>query len=201
MSEKPSAIFFCGEQSRYGAAHICPFLEEFDVKAIVLADDERWKQFRSVLHGGSPPRPPFAKRWWHESRAWLKAAIPDAIVRLIRKDYHRQPKMDPYAAIRRSGVPVRTINDANQSTALDWVRDVNADLLISAAYPQIFSSELVAIPKTGSVNFHPSLLPKYRGAHPHFWAIANGEQSSGITAHFMTGELDQGDIIASDRSK
>jgi len=196
MTKKISAICFCGERSRYGAAHISPVLEAFDVKAVVLADTERWRTFRKSLHGRTLPRVSFIKRWQRESRGWFKAVVPEAVVRLIRKDYRREPQADHRAAIRRLGVPVRTINDANHSSTLDWVRDVNVDLLISAAYPQIFSSELVSIPKLGGVNFHPSLLPKYRGAHPHFWAIASGEESSGITAHFMTGALDQGDIIS-----
>ena len=98
MSEKISAIFFCGDKSRYGAAHISPVLEEFDVKAIVLADDERWQQFRRSLHGRTPPRASFMKRWRQESRGWLKVVIPDAVVRLIRKDDHREQKISHHFA-------------------------------------------------------------------------------------------------------
>ena len=67
---------------------------------------------------------------------------------------------------------------------------------MSAAYPQIFSKEVLDIPKIGAINFHPALLPKYRGAHPHFWQILNGESEGGLTAHFMTERIDDGDIIA-----
>ena len=55
---------------------------------------------------------------------------------------------------------------------------------------------MISIPTKGAVNFHPSLLPKFRGAHPHYWSIVKGEIESGITAHFMTENIDDGDIIA-----
>ena len=84
----------------------------------------------------------------------------------------------------------------NEGSFLDRVRATGPEIILSAAYPQIFSRELIAIPPRGSVNFHPSLLPRYRGAHPHFWVIAMGEKESGLTAHFMTEEIDAGDIVA-----
>jgi methionyl-tRNA formyltransferase len=46
-----------------------------------------------------------------------------------------------------------------------------------------------------AINFHGSLLPKYRGRTPHVWAIINGEKETGVTAHLMTGEVDDGDIV------
>jgi methionyl-tRNA formyltransferase len=70
------------------------------------------------------------------------------------------------------------------------------DLIISAAYPQIFKKSLLQIPAIGCINSHPSLLPRCRGAHPVFWAIASGEKRSGVTAHYMTESLDDGDIVA-----
>jgi len=70
------------------------------------------------------------------------------------------------------------------------------DLLLSAAFPLIFGRRLLAVPSIGCVNFHPSLLPRCRGCHPIFWTLASGETQGGVTAHFMTPEVDAGDIIA-----
>jgi len=70
------------------------------------------------------------------------------------------------------------------------------DLLLCAAFPLIFGPALLATPSIGCVNFHPSLLPRCRGCHPIFWTLASGETQGGVTAHFMTRDVDAGDIIA-----
>jgi len=46
-----------------------------------------------------------------------------------------------------------------------------------------------------AINIHPSLLPKYRGRNPMFWALLEGETRAGVTAHYMTARVDGGDII------
>ena len=196
LDSKPSAVYFCGEKSRYGAAHIAPVLNHFEVKAIVLADDARWQRFRKTLHGELPAQKPARLNLRASAKGMLKQILPEAVVRWARPDYRRPQQQNVYRLLQAASVEVRTVFDANDAATLTWMREMDVDLLISAAYPQIFSGDLVSISRKGSVNFHPSLLPKYRGAHPHFWAIAKGDQSSGVTAHFMTAELDQGDIIA-----
>src|SRR2546430_2213646 len=55
------------------------------------------------------------------------------------------------------------------------------DLIVIIAYGQIIPARLLSIPKHGWINLHASLLPKYRGAAPVHWAIANGETQTGLT--------------------
>ena len=69
------------------------------------------------------------------------------------------------------------------------------DLLVVAAYGQILSKEVLALPRLGCLNIHASLLPKYRGASPIHAAIAAGEAKSGITIMWMDPGLDTGDIL------
>ena len=54
---------------------------------------------------------------------------------------------------------------------------------------------LLSIPRLLAVNFHASLLPAYRGKHPVFWALRNGERQAGLTAHVMDPHFDTGDIL------
>ena len=96
---------------------------------------------------------------------------------------------------RAHGVPVLTPADVNGSDFLAELRALEPDLVISVSCPQIFKSELLAIPPLGCVNVHSALLPEYRGVLPTFWALANGEQRSGVTVHFMVPGIDGGDII------
>jgi len=69
------------------------------------------------------------------------------------------------------------------------------DLIIVAAYGQILPKEILDIPKRGSLNVHPSLLPKYRGASPIQYAILNGEKKTGVTIILMDEKMDRGPIL------
>jgi methionyl-tRNA formyltransferase len=99
----------------------------------------------------------------------------------------------------RFKVELKVVDDVNSKDFVDWIKSRKPDLILSAAYPQIFRKPLLQAPNIGCVNSHPSLLPRCRGAHPVFWAILSGEKQSGVTAHYMTTSLDDGDIIAQRR--
>ena len=73
--------------------------------------------------------------------------------------------------------------------------NVNPDIIITCAYGQIISKELIDLPKLGCVNIHASLLPKYRGGAPIHHAIMNGDTETGITIMYMDEGMDSGDII------
>src|SRR6516225_890462 len=81
----------------------------------------------------------------------------------------------------------------------EGVRDLQAlqpDLLVVAAYGQILSRDVLAVPPHGGINVHASLLPKYRGAAPIAWAIYHGEARTGVTIIKMSVSLDAGDMLA-----
>ena len=67
---------------------------------------------------------------------------------------------------------------------------------MTAAYGQILSAELLAIPRLGGINLHGSILPAYRGAAPVARAIQNGETETGVTVIRMTPRIDAGGMIA-----
>src|SRR4051812_23931282 len=64
------------------------------------------------------------------------------------------------------------------------------DACVVAAYGKILPEWMLAIPRLGSINVHASLLPKYRGAAPINWAIANGEHETGVTIMRMEAGMD-----------
>jgi methionyl-tRNA formyltransferase len=99
-------------------------------------------------------------------------------------------------AAEAGGVPVRQPEDVNAAGGLDLIRELQSDLLVTAAYGQILSAELLSIPRLGGINLHGSVLPSYRGAAPVARAIQNGETSTGVTVIRMTPQIDAGGIIA-----
>jgi methionyl-tRNA formyltransferase len=72
---------------------------------------------------------------------------------------------------------------------------LSPDFIVIIAYGQIIPARLLSIPKHGWINLHASLLPKYRGAAPVNWAIANGETKTGVTTMHIDAGMDTGDIL------
>lgn len=79
------------------------------------------------------------------------------------------------------------------------LKRLNPDVMVTCAYGQIISQEIIDIPKYGVINVHASLLPKYRGSSPIQWAIINGEKTTGITIMKTALEVDSGDIILQEK--
>ncbi|HEU0369094.1 MAG TPA: methionyl-tRNA formyltransferase [Candidatus Acidoferrum sp.] len=76
-----------------------------------------------------------------------------------------------------------------------FLREADPDAIVIIAYGQIIPERLLNIPRLGWINLHASLLPKYRGAAPIQWAIANGESATGITTMRIDAGMDTGDIL------
>ncbi len=75
------------------------------------------------------------------------------------------------------------------------LESIAADAIIVVGYGRIVPPWMLTLPKYGNINLHGSLLPKYRGAAPIQWAIANGERVSGVTTMLLNEGLDTGDIL------
>ena len=80
-------------------------------------------------------------------------------------------------------------------TVLAELEALEADVFVVVAYGQILSQKILNMPKYGCINVHGSLLPKYRGAAPIQWAIANGESITGITTMQMDAGIDTGAML------
>lgn len=80
--------------------------------------------------------------------------------------------------------------------ALEEIKNLQPDLIITCAYGQILPYDLLQIPKLGCINVHASLLPKYRGGAPIHRAIMNGATETGVTIMYMSEGMDEGDIIS-----
>jgi len=96
---------------------------------------------------------------------------------------------------RERGIPVLQpikIRDGSLAAALGALAP---DLLVVVAYGRILGDDLLGLAPQGAVNVHASLLPRYRGAAPIQWAVAEGERETGVTVMQMDAGLDTGDIL------
>ena len=96
------------------------------------------------------------------------------------------------------GIPVLQPTKLRAPEFVESLREVGADLFVVVAFT-ILPKVLLALPRLGSINLHPSLLPKYRGAAPINWAIINGERGTGITTFLLSGRVDAGDVLIQER--
>ena len=86
---------------------------------------------------------------------------------------------------------------------LEGVEDLkalNADIMVTCAFGQILSQEIIDIAPKGIINVHASLLPKYRGAAPIQWSIINGDSETGVTIMQTEAGIDTGDIICMEKT-
>lgn len=103
------------------------------------------------------------------------------------------------AAAAKAKIPILEPNTVKTPQFLSRLAQERPDVLIVVAYGRIFPVDVLELPPYGAVNVHFSLLPRYRGAAPVQWAIANGESETGVTIVQMTEEMDAGPIIAQAR--
>ena len=95
----------------------------------------------------------------------------------------------------RHGIPVYTPDNINHPLWVEKIRELKPDVLFSFYYRDLLSSQILDIPASGCFNLHGSLLPKYRGRVPTNWALINGETETGVSLHYMTPGVDDGDIV------
>jgi methionyl-tRNA formyltransferase len=98
-------------------------------------------------------------------------------------------------AALRLGLPVHQPERIRHPEVLEQLRALSPDAMVVVGYGQILPQPVLDIPPQGIFNVHASLLPKYRGAAPIQWAIANGESVTGVTIMKIDAGLDTGDML------
>lgn len=96
-----------------------------------------------------------------------------------------------------NGIPVFQPEKIRRQEELAPILDLDADLIVTAAFGQILPKELLDAPKYGCINVHASLLPELRGGAPIHYSLIQGKKETGITIMYMAEKLDAGDILTS----
>lgn len=109
-----------------------------------------------------------------------------------RKQILTPPPVKEFALQR--GVKVLQY-DKIRLEGVDDLKSLNPDLMVTCAFGQILSEEILNIPKFGVINIHASLLPELRGASPIHYAIKNGYKKTGVTIMKTDIGIDTGDMI------
>ncbi|HKV84484.1 MAG TPA: formyltransferase family protein [Ktedonobacterales bacterium] len=93
-------------------------------------------------------------------------------------------------------IPVIEASKLSLPELLDTVAANAPEVMVAACFPWRLPAPLLALPRLGCLNLHPSLLPDNRGPDPLFWAFRRGDDRTGVTVHLMDAGYDSGAIVA-----
>jgi methionyl-tRNA formyltransferase len=98
-------------------------------------------------------------------------------------------------AAARMGLPVRQPERVRLPEAVEFLRTLQAEVMVVVGYGQIIPQIVIDLAPLGIINVHASLLPAYRGGGPIQWALLNGETRTGVTTMRIDAGLDTGDML------
>jgi methionyl-tRNA formyltransferase len=96
---------------------------------------------------------------------------------------------------RERGIPLLQPQRLKDPEVVSWVQERKPDLITVVAYGRIIPPEIFQLPPLGTINVHPSLLPRHRGPSPIPFAILCGDTETGVTVMYLSEEMDAGDIL------
>ncbi|MEK7599288.1 MAG: methionyl-tRNA formyltransferase [Patescibacteria group bacterium] len=97
----------------------------------------------------------------------------------------------------KNNIPFIQPENLKDGAILQKIKNIRSPLFITAAYGKIIPKEILEIPESGSLNVHPSLLPRWRGADPIRTAMLAGDKKSGVSIILMDEKIDHGPILES----
>jgi methionyl-tRNA formyltransferase len=95
-------------------------------------------------------------------------------------------------------VPLLRVTSPNEEEVVSQIKCAGADVIVSVACPYILKESVLGAPTKACVNIHHAPLPNYRGMMPTFWQMLHGECRVGLTIHYMTPKLDEGNALLQD---
>jgi len=127
----------------------------------------------------------------------MQAAIGSAVALTVVASNRPQA----VAAFGRRGSVQPARSSAERPDFLALLRASKPDVILCFSYSMILDKEMLEIPTLCAINIHGGLLPRYRGANVLNWALIEGAEVTGLTAHHMTTGIDEGDIIYQDTTQ
>ncbi|SFS17500.1 methionyl-tRNA formyltransferase [Granulicella pectinivorans] len=104
----------------------------------------------------------------------------------------------PPVKVAAQGLGISVVQPEKIKNNLEFraqLEEIRPDVILVVAYGRIVPDWMLALPPFGNINLHGSLLPKYRGAAPIQWAVANGETHTGVTSMLLEAGLDTGPML------
>ncbi|NLW06450.1 MAG: methionyl-tRNA formyltransferase [Clostridia bacterium] len=120
------------------------------------------------------------------------------VITVADRPGQKKPNPVKELAIARA-LPLLQPERLRSEAAHQWVAKQRPDLLVLAFVTQIVPQSMIDLASWGGINFHPSMLPAYRGGSAMNWALINGEKETGVTIHKIDAGIDTGPIILQEK--
>lgn len=171
-------LLFVGHVSPFGETFLRKVLVSpyFEIKMVVIPEEELYINFMRRLQQVDR-----LEDEWKYRRSYR----------------HKTSAIRKWIKVKAPNINLRTSADLREDRIQILAKQF--ELAFCAAYPAIFPESLITTVKKGVVNFHPSYLPRCRGANPIYWTIASQEPFGGVSAHYMTNKIDAGPILAQEK--
>jgi methionyl-tRNA formyltransferase len=126
---------------------------------------------------------------------YLRERNEDIVGLIIHPEANRKFGSEILATLNLPPNKLWTAPDLRNPDAVNQIRTLAPDMIITAFWAYLLKPDIIAIPKHGCINLHPAYLPKNRGWHANVWPILDGTPA-GVTIHYIDAGADTGDIIA-----
>lgn len=133
-------------------------------------------------------------------RAIIEAGVDEVVGVVSQPDRPagRKRRLTPSplkAYAEQQGLNIMTPEKVGAPESVEALSALKPDLLVVVAYGQYIPQRVIELARHEAINVHPSLLPKYRGSAPIQWAIANGDEITGVSIIYLAAKMDAGDIL------
>jgi methionyl-tRNA formyltransferase len=174
---RPRLIFF-GMSGYYSSAVFTALLQsKVEIGAVVMPASTTSSGTQRAMQRREPPQ---------THHAMLLLTPRDAAPSIAQLAWQRR-------------IPLWEVHHLRDPETVATLASYQADLWCVACFSMRFPGPLLALPRLGCLNVHPSLLPANRGPVPLFWTLREGHTVTGVTIHFLEERMDAGDILAQQR--
>jgi len=117
----------------------------------------------------------------------------------IAQKRHQDAWLEVAPMAQTLNIPFIEVTRVNCQEVYEYLSARQPTVGLSVSCPQRIRTKILGLPTHGFLNIHSSLLPKYAGLAPYFWVLAEDQKETGTTVHYMTEQLDEGNILVQRR--
>jgi methionyl-tRNA formyltransferase len=173
--KRPPRVVFLGMQGNFSVPSLSALLEYgIEVCAVVVPTNSIPGMKKPPIVRKDPPQSP------RMALPLMQSVIAPSIVQIAWKHH----------------IPVWEVSTLSHAETFTTLASYEPDIICVSCFSLRLPGKVLALPRLGCLNVHPSLLPANRGPVPVFWTLKEGLSVTGATVHFMEEEMDRGDILA-----
>ena len=129
---------------------------------------------------------------------WQRVAqiVQYGIATILHPIFPRKRALPGWYMVQERAIPWHRAKNINDAACENFIAKLKPDLVVSAYFNQILKENILKIPRLGTLNIHPGILPAYKGVMSYFWVLKNNSDRAGVTLHWINEGIDTGATVA-----